>query len=272
MKCPNLLKCIYYKIDNYGNINERMVKDYEIDYYITGDRIIYIDNIKYTIEPNSIILKKPGQTVSGYGKFNCYMLTLDFSNKQNNKDYKRNLAGNIQEISNNDLIAYIPTYFKPKHDSEIRSIFKLLSVYCEEAKSGNLNPIIMELLCLLSADSYSIMDENKLSSDDLTSICRYMQKHYNENISVESLAKRIHLNKSYFIRKFKNKFGISPLKYLSELKLNNAKILLQNTDYSNEEIAILCGFCNPSYFSQIFKRENGVTPGDYRKKFYHDNQ
>lgn len=267
MKYPNLLKCAYYKINSFVTSNKRTVKDYEIDCYLTGDRTIYIDNIKYTIEPNSIVFKKPGQTVVGYGKFNCYMLTLDFSNKKNNKNYERNKAEDMQELSNNDLIANIPTYFKPHHSSEIQSILKLLSIYYEEFESEKPNMLIMELLCLLSADSYRFIDENQGSSDDLTYICRYMQKHYNENISIEALADKVHLNKSYFIRKFKNKFGSSPLKYLSDIKLNNAKILLQDTDCSIDEIAMQCGFCNSSYFSLIFKRENGITPGDYRKKY-----
>ncbi len=266
MKCPKLLKSTYYKIENYDTTTQRIVTDYELDYYLSGGRIISIDNEKFTIEPNSLIFKKPGQKISGIGTYNCYMLTLDFSNTKNNLNYARNNPGNIQELSNNALISNIPPYFKPRHGSEIKNILQLLSIYSEQAKMGVYNSAIMELLCLIFADSYSCTEPEHRPSDDLTYACRYMQKHYSENITIEELASKIHLNKSYFIRKFKAKFGISPLKYLINIRLSNAKIFLQDTDNSIEEIAFLCGFCTSSHFSLIFKREFGVTPGDYRNQ------
>ncbi len=266
MKCPKLLKSTCYKIEKFDNTLPRIITDYEFDFYLSGGRTIFIDNKKFTIEPNSLVFKKPGQAVSGLGTYNCYMLTLDFSNSKDNSKYNRNNPGNMQELSNDDLIAHIPSYFKPQHGSEIKNILQLLSIYSEQAKKGEFNSVIMEMLCLIFADSYSYVEEKHISSDDLTYACRYMQKHYNEDITIEELASKIHLNKSYFIRKFKAKFGVSPLKYLINIKLNNAKIFLRDTNYTIEEIAYLCGFCSSSHFSLIFKREFGITPGDYRSQ------
>lgn len=267
MKCPKLLKSTYYKIGNYDNTTPRLVTDYEIDYYLSGNRTIFIDNKKFTIEPNSLVFKKPGQVVSGIGIFNCYMLTLDFSNTKDSSNYKRNNPGNMQELLSDDLITHIPSYFKPQHSTEIKNLLQLLSIYSEQAKKGEFDSIIMEVLCLIFADSYCFIGENHTLSNDLTYICRYMQKHYNDDITIEELAAKIHLNKSYFIRKFKAKFGVSPLKYLISIKLSNAKIFLQDTNYTIEEIALLCGFCSSSHFSLIFKREFGITPGEYRNRF-----
>lgn len=266
MKCPKLLKCTYYKAEKYDTTIPRITKDYEIDYYLASGRTIFIDNEKFTVEENSIVFKKPGQVISGSGTFNCYMLTLDFSNTKDNLDYTRNSPGNIQEPFSDDLIEYIPSYFVPQHSSEIKNIFQILSIYSEQAKKNEFDTFIMEMLCLIFADSFRCDEEKRTPADDLTYICRYMQKHYNDNITIEDLAAKIHLNKSYFIRKFKLKFGISPLKYLMNIKLNNSKIFLRDTNYAIEEIAFLCGFCSSSHFSLIFKREFGITPGEYRNK------
>lgn len=90
MNCPKLLRCTHHKIDNLSFTSKRTVTDYEFDYYLEGDRTVFIDDQKIIIEPNTLIFKKPGQTVSGMGKFNCYMLTLDFSNTKDNASYTRN--------------------------------------------------------------------------------------------------------------------------------------------------------------------------------------
>ena len=207
MNCPKLLKCTHYKIEHLSFTRKRTVTDYEIDFYLEGEINIFIDNQKIPIEPNTIVFKKPGQIASGIGKFNCYMLTLDFSNTKDNTLYTRNSSTNLQNSSNNELITNIPSYFTPSHSAEIKNLFQLLSIYSDQAKNGELNSIIMELLHLIAADSYQHTPKNHITSDDLTYICRYMQKHYNENITIEDLAEKIHLNKSYFIRKFNSIFN-----------------------------------------------------------------
>lgn len=83
-------------------------------------------------------------------------------------------------------------------------------------------------------------------------------------LQVEDIAKQLHISYSGFRRAFKELTGTSPSKYMMELKLNEAKLLLSNTKQSVKEISYNLNFENPEYFSVFFKKRTGITPLDYR--------
>ena len=105
MENPKLLKCIYYKNEIFSTQDKRIVKDYEFDLYLEGGRTIYINNKKYNIEPHNLVFRKPGDIVCGEGTFDCYMLTLDFSNNSSDSDYSRNKLGMQQPLTQNYLLS-----------------------------------------------------------------------------------------------------------------------------------------------------------------------
>ena len=57
----------------------------------------------------------------------------------------------------------------------------------------------------------------------------------------------------------------SPMQYLLTIRMNNAASLLESTDYSMAEISAIVGYDNPLYFSRLFKKQNRVSPSEYRK-------
>ena len=93
---PNVLQCLTYSAKSYKK-NSRLVKDYEIDLYIDGQRDMYIDGKYYKITSGSTVFRKPNQYVESYGDYNCYTLTLDFSKTlsipQNEYDRNRKYSG-----------------------------------------------------------------------------------------------------------------------------------------------------------------------------------
>lgn len=94
---------------------------------------------------------------------------------------------------------------------------------------------------------------------------KYIDEHYKENITVETLSSLVHLNKFYFIHNFAKQFGISPINYLIQRRVEESKHLLVNTNYSLSSITQIVGFSSPSYFSQAFKRTAHISPQEYRK-------
>ncbi|MNN24936.1 HTH-type transcriptional regulator YesS [compost metagenome] len=80
------------------------------------------------------------------------------------------------------------------------------------------------------------------------------------------MAEEAHINKYYLSHLFKKTYGVSPVKYLNQVRMDTAKFLLESTNYSVLEISEIIGFKSQSYFSQTFKREIGVAPLDYRKE------
>lgn len=95
----------------------------------------------------------------------------------------------------------------------------------------------------------------------------YMKKHQDETISVAQLAEIANLSSYHFIRCFKSAYELTPLQYLTRLRLKKASLLLKQHSMPVGDIVTQCGFENESAFIRLFKRELKMTPGAYRKAF-----
>ena len=94
---------------------------------------------------------------------------------------------------------------------------------------------------------------------------RYIDLHFKEPLTLELLAEEGHMNKYYLSHTFKREYGISPINYLIARRINESKYLLTETDLSMSQIAQLLGFSSLSYFSQVFRRIQNVSPKEYRQ-------
>lgn len=104
----------------------------------------------------------------------------------------------------------------------------------------------------------------------VTKECRfieqYINEHFAEDISLQKLSDLTYLNKYYIVHVFKKYKGLSPINYLIERRIEEAKNLLETTNYSVSKISDIIGFSSQSYFSQTFKKEMNMTPNQYRKR------
>ncbi len=91
----------------------------------------------------------------------------------------------------------------------------------------------------------------------------YMNTFYTSNITIDDICSNIHVSSSHFIRTFKQKKGLSPHKYLMEIRIKKAMELLKTKKYNTVEIANLCGFVSSSHFFNSFKANTGFTPTEY---------
>ncbi len=95
---------------------------------------------------------------------------------------------------------------------------------------------------------------------------KYFFEHYSEEINIGEYARSRHMSTSWFLRSFKQVTGMSPMQYILALRIENAQILLETTDYPVNEIASIVGYDNQLYFSRIFKKQKGMAPTEYRKR------
>lgn len=95
----------------------------------------------------------------------------------------------------------------------------------------------------------------------------FMEEHLAEKVYMESVCKKVNMNLYYFSSLFKKVFGLPPVQYLIQLRIDHAKRLLLDEERSISEIAELCGFCNINYFDKVFKEKSGFTPMDFRKRY-----
>lgn len=99
-------------------------------------------------------------------------------------------------------------------------------------------------------------------------VLSYLEEHYKEPLNSRLLAEYFNYDNSYFCRLFKKIFGLCFHEYLCLFRLEKAKVLLENPDYSITDIAYATGFSGASYFAKMFKKENRLTPKQFRKKYY----
>lgn len=95
---------------------------------------------------------------------------------------------------------------------------------------------------------------------------RYMETHFQENISLENVAEHVGLSSYYFSKLFKEYTGINFIDELTRIRVEQAKRLLLESELSLKEICYKVGYNDPNYFSRVFKKTVGMTPSNFRRK------
>lgn len=157
--------------------------------------------------------------------------------------------------------------------SENTEIIWYLNTLVKEikGKKANFDAVCQNLLelILLSLARSTKQDFRSVPRQKTTRECRlveqYINEHYSQDITLEMLSSMVHLNKFYLVHAFKNYKGLSPINYLQQKRIEEARHLLESTNYPITKIAEVIGFSSQSYFSQTFKRTMGITPNAYRK-------
>ena len=103
------------------------------------------------------------------------------------------------------------------------------------------------------------------SSRECDLVRRYIDNHFKETLSLDHLAQLTHLSKYYLAHAFRREFGVSPINYLISRRIDESRFLLRETDHTLSLIAQILGFSSLSYFSQCFRRVEGISPLEYRK-------
>ncbi len=127
----------------------------------------------------------------------------------------------------------------------------------------------MEILIirLMRSTTLSVPSEPQISSGNrqCAAVRRYIDLHFKEPLTLEQLAEESHMNKYYLSHSFKREYGTSPINYMISRRIEESKYLLAETDLSMTQIAQLLGFSSLSYFSQVFRRTQSVSPLEYRQ-------
>jgi two-component system response regulator YesN len=98
----------------------------------------------------------------------------------------------------------------------------------------------------------------------LTEIVKYIDQNYQSDLSLQEVAGKFFVSREYISRKFKQEYGINFSDYIVSVRIEKAKLLLQNPSLKLLQISEMVGFHDVKYFSKVFKKQTGVTPKDYR--------
>ena len=151
-----------------------------------------------------------------------------------------------------DFITTLQTVIQLQKINDLRSEFLISKLLTD-----------LLTLCITRNDSASSQE----STEKLEQVRDYLDVHFAEKISLDSLAEEFYISKFYLAREFKKYYGVTIGDYLRTRRVTHAKELLRFTDKPIDEIAGLCGIPDSNYFSKMFRKSEGYSASEYRKKW-----
>lgn len=106
--------------------------------------------------------------------------------------------------------------------------------------------------------------ENGLSKYKLKQAIEYINEHLTEEVSLAEISAELGMSQYYFCRLFKQSTGMTPHTYLVQQRVERSKQLLKQAEGTINDIAIECGFANPSHFAKCFRQYTGISPKQFR--------
>lgn len=103
-------------------------------------------------------------------------------------------------------------------------------------------------------------------SGKIASVQAYIASHYDQPITLDDLAARFYLNKTYMCSTFRSECGMTPISFITHLRMRMAAVMLLDSRATVQEVAANVGYADSAYFSRIFKKAYGLSPEAYRKE------
>ena len=154
---------------------------------------------------------------------------------------------------------------------DLSEAYSLSDFYIQKADRCRKMQEVTDLHPIMSVDYATRMRrlrKNAICSKQVALCIDYIFDNLHERITVEELADYVSLNPSYLSRLFKSEVGTSISDYIRQKKIETAKNMLIYSDYKPAEISSTLAFPNQSYFTEVFRKQTGLTPAKYRKQFF----
>lgn len=168
-------------------------------------------------------------------------------------------------------------YFKqPNKKTErklIKIIYDIINEYSSQKdyKNVKIYSLIYELIYimidkLLVKREGTVKIRNSKDNQKILNITNFIDKHYNDNISITQIAEHFKWSYGYLSKYFKEHVGITIKEYIDNVRITHAKRDLIFTDQTITDIAYLHGFSNLQSFTTVFKKKYNMNPSEYKKK------
>lgn len=231
--------------------------DSKIYYVIDGEIAVECEGKKYVATKNEAILIPAGT------KHSYHLTELGYAEK-----YWFHFDLRLLQKSFFDSIS-VPRMAKLSDTEFISGLFE--DAINGEQIGGRIGTLVSSRAVLriieeyLKATDFSQRDAE--SKDAIDEVIEHVKKNYFEKFTLEALAEMAALSPNYFLKKFKERTGHSPLKYINILRVQRAKFLLEHTDIPISTLMEEIGFLDAAHFSKLFKMHTGYSPRRFRASF-----
>ncbi len=142
----------------------------------------------------------------------------------------------------------------------------------DEASEFMKSLLVMELFVWLSRSLKAQWESSLATKGDklqelLEAARNYILENYHTDISLDDISSYVYISTSHFARAFKKHYGISPIQYLLSVRIQKAKTMLEETNKKIGDIAIDVGFSAQQRFNDIFRKQIGMSPSEYRQSY-----
>lgn len=274
----NLFNCKQISKHNQFDENANKAKShyhnyYELFYFIGDNMTYFIDNRPIKLVKHDIVLIPPNtyhrSTYSDDS--NQERVVISFSEQLFNFVEDESLHQNMKLLFKRNFVHIVDADIKSRVYSTILNIG---SAYQSNSNAGIIRAklLLCELVLYITDIVEALPNEN--SRELLTAIeknvykvVNYINAQYMNKISLDNIAKRFFISKYYLCRVFKDIIGMSVNEFINAKRITEAATYLQNTDKSISHIATSVGLYSQAFFIKLFKKQYGVTPSEYRRRY-----
>jgi len=282
----SLFEKIYYLISEY-------LKQFSTFFICQGEKVTGLTNIpasyQYALESFSKAFFYDYNSVIYYDKISTLVYTLDeklvynFSQNLLNEDKQNSillinrLTREIKESASTSINYVKDVYYKllqqllkfssernlrnDQKDLDNKSPFEHLASFCTLM---DIKTYMLEKIQTI----FSAIEEKNMNINPVSSILKYIHDNYFDiALSLQTISNKTYLTPAYMCSIFKEQTGTTINSYITKYRITKAKDLLKDHNMKIIDITLKVGYSDGNYFSKIFKKETGLTPSEYKKKF-----
>lgn len=234
--------------------------DFQILYIASGKAHFFFDGVETIVSAGHMVIYRPKeeQKYYYYGVDQTEVYWVHFTGRDVKKLLHRyGIEDHVHVIHTGTALEYKYLFLQMIQE------LKFCKTDYEDLLVNHLHHLLIRIHRTLLTEPYS---KSRTHAKDFDEAVQYFHKNYHTEININEYAAAHHMSVSWFIRGFKEYTDSTPTQYILSLRISNAQILLETTDYNITEIAEIVGYENPLYFSRLFKKQVGVSPSDFRKQ------
>lgn len=259
---------------------KRVTRFYEIELITGGAGTMTTSGKRYCTMRGNIFFRKPGVITQGVAGYYGYGIAFDPIRKAElDKIYRTTIPYWISDentqIDDYGFFKLYPDCYQTGRYTQLEPLFAKISKLFSENRMENqdvMGQVLQEIFCIIDEEcrqeNVPQVNSSLVRHYDLILSCKqYIDNNLEKHFTLEELANHCGLSKNFFSKTFKGITGMTPFEYIIESRMLLARKLILTTNISIDQIVMLCGFDDRTYFYRMFKKRFQSAPAVLRKNY-----